>query len=236
MTYTVLGRCHRTGRVGIGIATFSITVGRYCYGVKSNAGVTVSQAFANERNNALALAPADAGLHRAIGAAAAHGRTIPMPSTGRSASSTAAAWRWPIPARTRAAGRAMSSGENYVAFGNGLVGPEVADAIAKGFLAEPDADLEHRLLMGIEAGRDAGGQGTRERHKAERSAALRVYSTDTFADIDLRVDLHATAVEELRRVWTEYKQYEAYYRDRERNPSGAMGQEEFMKTLRAAEA
>ena len=55
MTYTVLGRCHRTGRVGIGIATFSITVGRYCYGVKSNAGVTVSQAFANERNNALAL-------------------------------------------------------------------------------------------------------------------------------------------------------------------------------------
>ena len=55
MTYTVLGRCQRTGRVGIGIATFSITVGRYCYGVKSNAGVTVSQAFANERNNALAL-------------------------------------------------------------------------------------------------------------------------------------------------------------------------------------
>jgi uncharacterized Ntn-hydrolase superfamily protein len=127
-------------------------------------------------------------------------------------------------------------GENYVAFGNGLVGPEVADAIAKGFLAEPDADLEHRLLMGIEAGRDAGGQGTRERHKAERSAALRVYSKDTFADIDLRVDLHATAVEELRRVWTEYKQYEAYYRNRERNPSGATGQEEFMKTLRAAEA
>ena len=40
MTYTVLGRCHRTGRLGIGIATFSITVGRYCYGVKSNAGET----------------------------------------------------------------------------------------------------------------------------------------------------------------------------------------------------
>jgi len=40
---------------GIGIATFSITVGRYCYGVKSNVGVTVSQAFANERNNQLAL-------------------------------------------------------------------------------------------------------------------------------------------------------------------------------------
>jgi len=28
MTYTILGRCQNTGRLGIGIATFSITVGR----------------------------------------------------------------------------------------------------------------------------------------------------------------------------------------------------------------
>jgi len=235
MTYTVLGRCHRTGRLGIGIATFSITVGRYCYGVKSNAGVTVSQAFANERNNALALRLLMQGFTaRSVlqqlmeNDAYAEYRQIGVIDR----SGMAVAHTGP---RTRGwSGHVV--GENYVAFGNGLVGPEVADAIAKGFLAEPDADLEHRLLMGIEAGRDAGGQGTRERHKTERSAALRVYSTDTFADIDLRVDLHATAVEELRRVWTEYKQYEAYYRHRERNPSGATGQEEFMKTLRAAEA
>src|SRR5262249_59078032 len=55
MTYTILGRCPRTGRLGIGIATFSITVGRYCRGVKAMTGVTISQAFANERNNKLAL-------------------------------------------------------------------------------------------------------------------------------------------------------------------------------------
>jgi len=235
MTYTVLGRCHRTGRLGIGIATFSITVGRYCYGVKSNAGVTVSQAFANERNNALALRLLAQGFTaRSVlqqlmenDAYAEYRQIGVIDRSGMAVAHTGPHTRgW--------SGHVV--GENYVAFGNGLVGPEVADAIAKGFLAEPDADLEHRLLMGIEAGRDAGGQGTRERHKAERSAALRVYSKDTFADIDLRVDLHATAVEELRRVWTEYKQYEAYYRNRERNPSGATGQEEFMKTLRAAEA
>ena len=235
MTYTVLGRCHRTGRLGIGIATFSITVGRYCYGVKSNAGVTVSQAFANETEQCAGPSPADAGLHRAIGAAAAHGeRSLCRVPADRRHRPQRHGGGYTGPHTRGWSGHVV--GENYVAFGNGLVGPEVADAIAKGFLAEPDADLEHRLLMGIEAGRDAGGQGTRERHKAERSAALRVYSTDSFADIDLRVDLHATAVEELRRVWTEYKQYEAYYRDRERNPSGAKGQEEFMKTLRAAEA
>ena len=235
MTYTVLGRCHRTGRVGIGIATFSITVGRYCYGVKSNAGVTVSQAFANERNNALALRLLTQGFtaRSVLQQLMANDRYAEYRQIGViDRSGMAVAHTGP---HTRGwSGHVV--GENYVAFGNGLVGPEVADAIAQGFLAEPDADLEHRLLMGIEAGRDAGGQGTRERHKAERSAALRVYSTDNFADIDLRVDLHATAVEELRRVWNEYKQYEAYYRDRERNPGGAKGQEEFMKTLRAAEA
>jgi uncharacterized Ntn-hydrolase superfamily protein len=235
MTYTVLGRCHRTGRVGIGIATFSITVGRYCYGVKSNAGVTVSQAFANERNNALALRLLSQGFtaRSVLQQLMENDRYAEYRQIGViDRSGMAVAYTGP---HTRGWSGHVT-GENYVAFGNGLVGAEVADAIAKGFLAEPDADLEHRLLMGIEAGRDAGGQGTRERHKAERSAALRVYSKDTFADIDLRVDLHATAVEELRRVWTEYKQYEAYYRNRERNPTGALGQEEFMKTLRAAEA
>ena len=234
MTYTILGRCPRTGRVGIGIATFSITVGRYCWGVKSNTGVTVSQAFAKEDNNALALRLLSQGFtarsvlqqlmdndrfaeYRQIGVIDRSGMAV---------------------AHTGPKTRGWSghvTGENYVAFGNGLVGPEVADAIAKGFLAEPDADLEHRLLMGIEAGRDAGGQGTRERHKPERSSALRVYSKDTYADIDLRVDLHETAVDELRRIWTEFKQYEAYYRHREHNPRAAMGQEEFMKSLQAAE-
>jgi uncharacterized Ntn-hydrolase superfamily protein len=90
--------------------------------------------------------------------------------------------------------------------------------------------------MGIEAGRDAGGQGTVDRHKPERSAALIVYSQHDYADIDLRVDLHATAIEELRRVWLEYKKYEAYYQDRGRNPRGAIGQEAFMAKLAAAEA
>ena len=55
MTYTILGRCAKTGRLGIGIATYSITVGRYAHSTRSNAGVTVSQANANENNNAIAL-------------------------------------------------------------------------------------------------------------------------------------------------------------------------------------
>lgn len=230
MTYAILGRCHRTGRLGIGIATFSITVGRYCYGVRSMTGVTVSQAFANERNNRLALRLLEQGFsagtvlqqllendayadYRQIGVIDRNGTAV---------------------AHTGSRTRGWSShvtGDNHIAFGNGLVGSEVVEAIASGFMAKPDADLEHRLLMGIEAGRAAGGQGTRERHKPERSAALRVYSIHPYADIDLRADFHATAIEELRRMYEVYKQYEGYYRDRERNPRSAVGQEAFMSTL-----
>ena len=235
MTYTIIGRCHRTGRLGIGIATFSITVGRYSRGVRAMAGVTITQAFARETNNALALRLLGQGFsawavlehlksddpdfeYRQIGV---------VDRDGRSAAYTGPGTRgW--------SGHVL--GENYVATGNGLVGPGVVEAIAAGFLAEPNGDLEHRLLMSIEAGRDAGGQGSKEAHKPERSAALFVYSRHAYADIDLRVDLHETAVEELRRVWREYKKYEGYYRERGLNPRGAIGQEAFMAQLRAAEA
>ena len=235
MTFTLVARCPKSGQIGIGIATYSIGVGLYCNGLRANVGATMTQAFVNQGNNTLALRLLAQGFSAGsvLQQLLANDPYAEYRQIGViDRSGTAVAHTGP---RTRGWSSHVT-GENCVAFGNGLVGEEVVDAIAAGFMAEPDADLEHRLLMGIEAGRDAGGQGTRERHKTERSAALRVYSTDNFADIDLRVDLHATAVEELRRVWTEYKQYEAYYRDRERNPSGATGQEEFMKTLRAAEA
>jgi uncharacterized Ntn-hydrolase superfamily protein len=91
--------------------------------------------------------------------------------------------------------------------------------------------------MGIEAGRAAGGQGTEEKRKTERSAALIVYGRHAWSDIDLRVDLHPTAIGELRRIWSEYKRYEAFYHERSANPREAVPQEIFAARLRqAAEA
>jgi uncharacterized Ntn-hydrolase superfamily protein len=234
MTYTILGRCAKTGRLGIGIATFSITVGRYAHSTKSNAGVTVSQANANENNNAIALRL----LAQGFGAGAvldqlkandeyhSYRQIGVIDRTGAVAAYTGANVRgW--------AGEV--TGENFISTGNGLRGPHVAEAIAKGFLAEPDADLEHRLLMALEYGRDAGGQGNATTHRTERSAALQVSSKHIHPDIDLRVDLHDKAVDELRRVWGVYKQYEGYYAERGRNPRSAMGQEAFIASMKAAE-
>lgn len=234
MTYTILGRCARTGRLGIGIATFSITVGRYAHSTRSMSGVTVSQANANENNNAIALRLLDQGFgaqavldHLKSNDAYHSYRQIGViDRTGAAVGYTGENVRgW--------CGEVV--GENYVSTGNGLRGQHVVEAIAKGFLAEPDADLEHRLLTALEYGRDAGGQGNATAHRTERSAALQVCSRHIHPDIDLRVDLHEKAVDELRRVWGVYKQYEGYYADRGRNPRSAMGQEAFIASMKAAE-
>ena len=62
-----------------------------------------------------------------------------------------------------------------------------------------------------------------------------VHGRHTYSDIDLSVDLHELAIEELRRIWHEYKRYEAFYRERSRNPRDAVPQEVFAARLRQAE-
>ena len=56
MTYSMVARCPRTGQFGIGVASFSMAIGRHCDGaVRSNVGVALTQGFPNPRNNYLAI-------------------------------------------------------------------------------------------------------------------------------------------------------------------------------------
>ncbi len=122
-------------------------------------------------------------------------------------------------------------GEGYVAMGNVLAGEQVIDAMAKAYEATADLAFERRLLAAIEAGRDAGGQTGNDGHLTERSAAVMVYGDYDHAELDLRVDLHDTAVEELRRAFEEYELYRGYYKERSKNPKDAMPQYAFVQSL-----
>ncbi len=225
MTFSLIGRCTRTGRLGLGITTFSLAVGGRCEGVAANIGVCKTQAFPNRTNDPLGIKLMAQGYLPACGMEmfaandTEHGyRQIAIMGPG------CRGW----------AGH--KEGADCVAFGNGLVGPQVLDGMIKGFLSRPDDALEYRLMRAIEGGRDAGGQGTLDAHRPERSAAIKVVDRRDFPDVDVRVDVHPTAVAELRRVLEEFKLYEEFYRGRDTDPSKAIPQDVFVAQLKAKRA
>jgi uncharacterized Ntn-hydrolase superfamily protein len=235
MTYSIIGRCPRTGRLGLGITTFSLAVGGRCEGVAANIGVCKTQAFPNRTNDPLGVRLLAEGYvpSRVMQMFAANDsehdyRQIAiMDREGRIAAHTGSGTRgW--------SGHKIDT--DCVAFGNGLVGPQVLDGLIAGFKARPEEALEYRLMRALEGGRDAGGQGDATSHRPERSAAIKVVDRLDYPEVDVRVDVHATAVEELRRVLEEFKLYEAFYRQRGRDPSKAIPQDVFVANLKKQRA
>jgi uncharacterized Ntn-hydrolase superfamily protein len=93
------------------------------------------------------------------------------------------------------------AGDGYAIQGNILTGPEVADAMAAAWLADPSRPLARRLVAALGAGDRAGGD-----RRGRQSAALLVvaknggYGGTTDVVIDLRVDDHPDPVAELARL------------------------------------
>ena len=229
MTYTIIGRCSRTSALGIGIATFSLAVGGYCPVVRSDLGVVSSQAYANPLLRDLAMQMLQNGLtpqavlqeleiqdphidYRQLGIVDRRGA-----SAARSGDK---ARHW--------AGHA--TGQDYVAMGNSLAGPEVVEQMASVFERGRDLDLDVRLLLALEAGRDAGGQSNAEgAHLPERSAALISHEPGALVPLDLRVDVHDQAVHELRRIHDAYSPYVPYYALRAGDPPNTPAQDAWMR-------
>lgn len=232
MTYSILARCPRTGQLGLGIASYSIAIGLYCDGaIRANTGVTLTQGFPNPRNNYLAIN------------LLAQGRTAGQALSELIANDPDSEYRQiaivdresDAVAHTGAKLRKWSGhriGNGYVAFGGGLAGQQVVDALAAGFEAAPQAGLDEQLLAALEAGRDAGGMAGAKGRLPERSAAMVVWGNRTYNEVDLRVDLHDRAISELRRIYVDYKPSIAYYEERARNPRNAIPAMEFADMLK----
>lgn len=232
MTYTILARCSRSGRIGVGIATYSLAVGGLCPAVRSGAGAVTSQAFVNPELRQLGTSllaaghsarqtlrllteDADFTSFRQVGVLDREGRTAVH--TG----SDTRPWS------------GHAAGPGFLVLGNVLADEAVVAAMARAFEAAADQPLSSRLLLALEAGRSAGGQKGRGGPLPERSAAVRVHGPGAAAEIDLRVDMHPTAIEELRRIHDAYLPYVAYHRQRWLNPANSLPQEEFVAALEA---
>jgi uncharacterized Ntn-hydrolase superfamily protein len=80
--------------------------------------------------------------------------------------------------------------------GNMLAGPAVVEDTLACYLANPSRDFDDRLITALEAGQAAGGD-----KRGKQSAAIRVWTSESYPAIDIRVDDHAEPLVELRRLW-----------------------------------
>lgn len=212
MTFTVIGRCGRTGMLGVGTATRSYAVGVRVPFVRPHLGAVAIMAIADQRLGSIALRLLKLGYKApgVIEQLTCADPNIEYRQLGIVDDDGFAAARTGQMNHDWAGHRV---GDGYVVLGNVLKGEHVVDAMERAFLADPDEDLEERLLRSIEAGRDAGGQ-----HGGQRSAALVVYDRKEFARVDLRVDIHDEPVGELRRIFDIYRPAIPYYDLRQVDP------------------
>jgi uncharacterized Ntn-hydrolase superfamily protein len=113
--------------------------------------------------------------------------------------------------------------KNLVSMGNNLTSEKTATAMAAVWEKSDTLDIDERLLLALEAGRDAGGQ-----NGGQHSSALLVYDWDVHAYVDLRVDYHDEPIGELRRIYDVHRPLIPYYYGRPGDPDEFGREEEFL--------
>ena len=212
-TFSVVGRCARTGMLGIAIATSEMAVGSRCIHVAPGVGAIITQASTNPRLGYLGLNLLRAGYTapRVLEEIVASDAFVERRQLGCLDTTGLAA------ARTGSGNKPWAghrTDQNVVVAANLVAGPQVADAMLDVFVKEHDRPLWERLLGALEAGKAAGGQPS-----GELSSGLYVVDREPYATVDLRVDLHPEPVAELRRLADAYFPLVEYYNLRPRDPS-----------------
>jgi uncharacterized Ntn-hydrolase superfamily protein len=232
MTYAIVARCPITGHFGIAVASYSIAIGRHCDGaLRAHTGVALTLGNPNPRNNYLAINL----LAQGCTAAQALDQLLANDRDGEYRQ-VAIVDRDAAIAHSGAKLRPWSGhrvGSGYCVFGDMLAGKAVLDALAEGYEREPQAGLDERLVQALAAGRDAGGLMGGSGRLPERSAALIVWGSRPYNEIDLRVDLHEDAIADLKRIYVDYKPSIAYYEERAKSPRNAVPAMEFVEKLAA---
>jgi uncharacterized Ntn-hydrolase superfamily protein len=198
MTFSLAGRCARTGMLGLAVTTSSIAVGSRCGFARAGVGAVLTQHRTDPR-----LGPLGIALLEASNDAEATIRALAAGTPDRDWRQLAA-----IDARGGAAFfhgahiRSIHAGvkaTDCVAIGNILADLGVPAAMAAAFARAPAAPLAERLVHGLEAGLKAGGE-----RGSVRSASLVVMHQHSFPYVDLRVDEADSPVAALRALWAAY--------------------------------
>jgi uncharacterized Ntn-hydrolase superfamily protein len=198
MTFSMIGRCARTGQFGAVVSTSSIVVGSRCPFAAPGVGAVLTQHRTDPRlgPRGLALLESGCSAEEALAALVAstphHGwrQLAIIDAKGRTA---AFSGKHVKPALDEA------HGKDCVAIGNILANDKVPRAMVAAFEKDATAALAERLLRGVEAGLAAGGEPN-----PVRSAALLVVDRQEFPLVDLRIDDADGPIAALRGLWEKY--------------------------------
>lgn len=216
MTFSIVGRCSKTGQLGIAVSSSSIAVGARCAWGQDGVGVVATQ------NVTLpALGPRILeliGVNRmelptAVGRALdadswkQYRQVIAIDSQGQSAMFTG----------QKALGvHNAIRGNQCAAAGNLLSQSSVIEAMVHAFEEAPGF-LAERLLSAMRAAKAGGGEAG-----PVHSAALKVYGDVSWPIVDLRVDWDsADPIGALEVLWSSYQPQMQDYLNRALNPVAA---------------
>jgi len=217
MTFSLAGRCERTGAVGAVIASASMAVAARCVAVRAGVGAVCSQSTTDPRLRQALLEAMAGGLAAHDALAALLGRTpdiayrqlAAVDAAGGSATYTGELALGEA-ADVRAAGAAAA--------GNLLADRGVPAAMLAAFTGRADDSLGDRLIAALAAGLAAGGEVS-----PVRSAGLVIAGSEPWPVTDLRVDWHEDPVGELAGLWARWQPQAGSYVRRALRPSEMAG-------------
>jgi uncharacterized Ntn-hydrolase superfamily protein len=217
MTFSIAGRCARTGMLGAVVTTSSIAVGARCGFAAAGVGAALTQHTTDPRLGPLMLDQLRRGytVEQAIGAAVGvtprsdWRQLAVIDARGRTASHAGASVK---------VERAEIHGRDCVAIANIVRSTDVPAAMVRAFEADPAAPLALRLIDALAAGDKAGGE-----FKPLVSAGVMIVHREAFPYVDLRVDSDPDPIGTLRRLWREYEPLADMFVARAVHPDSVIG-------------
>lgn len=217
MTFSVTGRCARTGQLGVAITTSSIAVGSRCPWVKAGVGAVATQnvTMPSIGNDVLDWIAGGDNAQQALDAVMDrenfpdYRQVTVVDHKGNTA----------IFSGGKTLGcNAEAIGDGVISAGNLLASERLPQVVVDRFEATAELSLPERLLGALEAGLNEGGGEAGPVH----SACLLVADQTAWPLVDLRVDwTDDCPIAALRALWTAYEPQMADYISRALNPEAA---------------
>lgn len=201
MTFSIAGRCERTGMVGVAVTTSSICVGARCPWASAGVGAVSTQNVTLPSLGPLILARLEAGdsASQALDKVLAdHDHTQYRQVTVIDVNGNTANF-----SGTKTLGtHAVAEGLDCVAAGNLLKANSLPQTMVQTFEENAHLHLAERLLLALESGLyQAGGE-----EGPVHSASLIVADEHPWPLVDLRVDWNDDdPLRELRQLWQRYE-------------------------------